>query len=232
MNKLKSLYPIRRFNYMFGGYNRKKRNAHISRYLIWLIVIAIPVIFAAVRFEQRLGSVALRLAASQFENDINSECSRTVAELLREYNIADGSAISAAGSENGRVNSISADFAQLNLLKTDLTSKLTDYLKSSSRTKCSVPLGALVSDNIMAGWGIGLPTGIITSGSARVEFFDSFDAAGINQTRYRLMLRVTVRAQLHTISDFTEREVITDIPIAETITVGDVPQFNLSGKYE
>ena len=71
--------------------------------------------------------------------------------------------------------------------------------------------------------GITLPVSLICTSDATVEFSDEFCSAGINQTRHRLMINVTVNAVLHSAFEVKEKTVSTDIPIAETVISGDVP---------
>ena len=232
MGKPKKFYPVRRLKYRFGCYSPQRRRPHIFRVILLLLILIIPLVTLLRRAESRLGSVAMRLASAQFENDISEQCNRIAADVLSREKIDAGSVISASVGDSGAINSLSADFSELNLLKTELTTQVTDYLSDAPPLKFSVPLGAMLSDNLMAAWGVKLPTRILTSGTAKVDFFDDFDSAGINQTRCRLMLRITVNARLHTVYEYTEKEVITDIPIAEKIIVGDVPQFSVGGSLQ
>lgn len=68
-----------------------------------------------------------------------------------------------------------------------------------------------------------MPIEITSTGTAEVDFLDDFTTGGINQTRHRLMLKIIVKVQLHTVGDRTEKIIEIEIPVTERVTVGEVP---------
>ncbi|HCM23800.1 MAG TPA: hypothetical protein DHW78_05705, partial [Ruminococcaceae bacterium] len=54
-----------------------------------------------------------------------------------------------------------------------------------------------------------------------------FDSAGINQTRHRLILHVTVGLYTYLIGKDANQQITVDVPVAETVIVGPVPSVAL-----
>lgn len=213
------MHPVRRLKYMFGFYGKKPRLG--SLFKASLIIIIFAVIFSAI--ESRLGSAALRLGETQLKNELTYECNRIVRELTADGQTNFSQMPELSRNGNGNVVSASADLASINTLKTDVSLRLTEYLMSKRKIDCSVPIGSFFSDEMFAAYGFHIPTKIICSASSEVDFDDDFISAGINQTRYRLMLKVCVDANLHTVFRSQNSKITIDVPISETIIVGDVP---------
>jgi len=86
-----------------------------------------------------------------------------------------------------------------------------------------VPLGSLLSNQIFANFGPRLPVGILPVGTVEVNFRTQFDKAGINQTRHRIFLVVDGKIQIVAPLSSKIINVSTEVPIAENIIIGDVP---------
>ena len=84
---------------------------------------------------------------------------------------------------------------------------------------------SLISDGIFAGYGFKIPLRLITSGTAYVDFSDEFISAGINQTKYRLSIKVTVDMELQMVFSESKAIFTTDIPLAEKIIAGETPDY-------
>lgn len=221
------LHPVRRFKYMFGIYGKNRRASCFFKALFIIIIAAL--IFSAA--ESRLGSAALRLAEAQLKNELTYECNRIVRELTdnRQTNVIRPPELS--HTDSGSVTSASTDLTSINTLKTDVSLRLSEYLMSKNKINCSVPIGSVFSDEMFAAYGFQIPTRVICSASSAIDFDDDFISAGINQTRYRLMLKITVDANLHTVFRSHNSKITVDVPISETIIVGDVPTV-LPGIFE
>lgn len=213
MNNLK-----RKIKYKISLITGNNRCAvYIGKVLI-IMIIAGVIMFLA---EQRISSLAIRLGEVQLENEIRKECNRIAAEILGRYE-DDFNEISYEVSGDG-VRYIQVNFAKLNNYKCELTDALSEYLKTHNEIVCYVPFGALLSNDIFAAQGANMPIEITSTGTAEVDFLDDFTTGGINQTRHRLMLKIIVKVQLHTVGDRTEKIIEIEIPVTERVTVGEVP---------
>ena len=223
MNKL---YIGRRIRYRLGGY--RKRDEKRTKFRLYIIHIALfMLIISGGMFMagQRVSSLALRLGEVQLENQVRSECNRIAAALLYEYGSRLGGVVNPKYGAESKINSVSVDFTELNSLKCELTDNLTEYLSGHNEIICNVPIGALFSEDIFAAQGAKIPIKMTSAGSVGGEYLDDFTSGGINQTRHRLMLRIEASIQLHTVCDKSENKITIDIPITETVTVGDVPSL-------
>lgn len=212
---MKKLYISRRLMYKFGFIGK-----HSSFPFLRLTVLLVLLVAAVAFSLGRIGSLAVQIGASRLENSILHECNAITARLLAEQGITYSSVINQEKSD-GRITALSTDFAAVNRLKTQLSQQISTYLNSLEQIKTDVPFGAILANDIMTGWGFKIPAYIAASGSADVEFCDSFDSGGLNQTRHRLMLRITINATVYGTANRENMTVICDVPVAETVIVGD-----------
>ena len=68
---------------------------------------------------------------------------------------------------------------------------------------------------------------VVAVGSAHAEFHNQFDYAGINQTRHQILLDVSVAVDILLPGDTLRTEVTAQVPVAETVIVGAVPDTYL-----
>ena len=226
---MKKFHPIRRAKYRLGVYNTYKRNSALQKIMLSIILITLISSFFIFSIERKIGYLAERIAVSQLENTISQECNRTLSAIIKENNIDIDSVITIRSSED-KTNSLSADFTKINIIKTELAERMTAYLSETQNIICYIPSGALFSNNIFSGYGFDIPANLIVSGSAYADFSNSFTSAGVNQTKYTIMLKVTVFAEVHTRLNSFQKTVVTELPIADKIIVGEVPDFMVNNK--
>lgn len=126
--------------------------------------------------------------------------------------------------EDGNVRLIQANTAEMNRLASHVTLLAQQKLEQLEQQAISVPLGSALGLPILAGAGPRLQVQILPVGAVMPRFDTEFQTAGINQTRHKifLTLRATVNLIIPTGSQVVE--VVSTIPIAESIIVGEVPE--------
>ena len=96
-------------------------------------------------------------------------------------------------------------------------------LQSIEGEVVNIPLGQIFGSQILAYHGPKIPVTLIPIGTVHVDITHSFSEAGINQTRHKIYLEVFAGVQFVVPFISAEREVMTAVPIAETVYMGDVP---------
>ena len=92
----------------------------------------------------------------------------------------------------------------------------------------AVPLGAALGVPLLSGIGPRIRVRLVPVGAVHAAFATEFESAGINQTRHKIFLRLraTVRLVLPTGGQAVEVE--SELLIAESIIVGQVPDSYMS----
>ena len=172
--------------------------------------------------------LAQRLIRAEVDNEISNLINEAVdawlaqdqlryEDLVRLQRRADGS-LAAAGFDLGRVNR----------MKSHILRELGERVPSRVSQTVRVPLGSVVLPALFSGRGAGLGARVVSLRSSNAELVSDFEAAGINQTLHRLELRVEVELLLLTPAGLINRQVCTEVPIAQTILLGQVPNILLS----
>ena len=129
--------------------------------------------------------------------------------------------------ESGAVTAIKANMARINALSSEL---LSDIVEAADRGELSlsIPLGNILGSSLLLGKGPDIPVDITLLTSSRVDFKNEISAAGINQTKHEMKLDVVVDIDVVLPWRTVSTQVVTEILIAETVIVGEVPQTYLN----
>ncbi len=136
--------------------------------------------------------------------------------------------------EDGRVLSAETNVTAINRLKAASTARVMQELTDREMQTVRLPLGNLIGGSLMTGRGPFLPIRIHTSGVVIARLNSEFDDAGINQTRHRITLQMTVMMTAALPLERVAIEMDTDFLVCETVLVGEVPstvmQLDLGGE--
>ena len=86
-----------------------------------------------------------------------------------------------------------------------------------------VPLGSALGLTLLAGSGPPIEVRILPVGAVNAGFTTEFETAGINQTRHKISLTLTAQVELVIPTGAMEVQVVTQVAVAESIIVGQVP---------
>ena len=110
----------------------------------------------------------------------------------------------------------------MNSIASEVAIEVQEQLMKMSQSNIKVPLSNAFDTQI-----INLPSinvRIIPQGSVSVDFATEFESSGINQTRHRIYIIVVTDIKMIVPLVSENLRITTNIPIAETIIVGDVPE--------
>ncbi len=126
--------------------------------------------------------------------------------------------------DDNRITMLQANTMYMNRIASETTLNIQEKLREMGTKRVGIPLGSILGSEIFANYGPRFNIDILPMGTVVVDFNTDFEQAGINQTRHRiyLVVKTQVRIVLPLASDVVD--VVTQIPIAETIIVGDIPQ--------
>ena len=90
-----------------------------------------------------------------------------------------------------------------------------------------IPIGNLLGSSLLLGRGPDIPVDITMLSSSRVDFKNELVSAGINQTKHQMKLDVVIDIDVIMPWRTVSTQVVSEILIAETVIVGQVPQTYL-----
>mgnify|MGYP000870018434 FL=1 len=124
---------------------------------------------------------------------------------------------------DGNVLSITTDAAKVNRLKAKLVTVVQESLNGGMACEEVIPLGTLLGGDLFYGRGPGVTLKLTLSGNISADLKGSFESAGYNQTRHRMMLDISASVYTFLPGMRATADVKTNVLVAETVIVGTVP---------
>ena len=198
---------------------RKKRKGKLP--LRFLLAVLIP---AGLFFwmDANLRPVILTMAEAQARVMAVQAMNDAVFDVMRSGGLYDD-LMTVVLDDNGRVSVMRADTAKMNELATTSALRVQQNLSEIAEAGISIPLGAALGSQLFAGSGPRITVRIVPVGAVSTEFKSEFSAAGINQTRHRIFLRIDTTVQMVIPTGTQTAHVSAHVPVAESIIVGEVP---------
>ena len=201
---------------------RRLRRGLPTWVLTWLV--AAGVMLCAVRVTERALRPMLAAAARyQVRSQVTAAVEQWAARDLQERGVDYSDFVTITRNEAGEITALSADMARLNLLRAELSAHLLERLEDS-QLELTVPVGSLLPFEPTWARGPELHLRALALGTASAEFESEFTSAGINQTRHRLWLELSVPVTVLLPGGGEELTVDSRLCVAETVIVGRVPQ--------
>lgn len=127
--------------------------------------------------------------------------------------------------DTGKITAVSADSIEINKLKTKLSHALQKFTKQNDNSLIYIPVGSLTPYPAFQGWGYRIPVKIEFDGFSKIDFESEFVNAGINQVKHKIYMIASVNVSVISSAMTKSETVTTEIPVAETVIVGTVPNY-------
>lgn len=174
--------------------------------------------------EHNLTRVVLSLAQAQARAMAVRILNESAAELLSSGAVTYDSLMCVTEDNEGRVRLIQANTPEMNRLAAQVSLLAQSKLQETRDQAVRVPLGSAMGLTLLAGAGPRIEVRILPVGSVHADFKTDFQTAGINQTRHRVSLVLTAQVQLVIPTGAQTVEATTQVAMAESIIVGEVPE--------
>lgn len=203
-----------------------KKKRRLKRWLLFVLAVLLTFF---VLLEVRLRPTISAIAVVQGKRFCTEAINEAVSEVMDELNLSYEKLAETTRAENGSVLEISTNMANVNKLKTEVSLRIGEKLEDIKSRRIDVPFGTLMGLDLFYMRGPDIPLHISMSGSAETDFLSEFESGGINQTVHKLSLTITTDMTVLVPLASENTSVTTTVVIAETIIVGDVPNYSLYG---
>ncbi len=131
--------------------------------------------------------------------------------------------------DSEKITAIEANTAQINLIKSKLLINIQNALNNDYPAYLNIPLGSLTGYYLLSSMGPNIPVKVVPVSVVNGTFDEEFVSVGINQVKHKIYLDVTVDMLYSGYLLHETEKIETSVPIAETVIVGDVPEYYGSG---
>lgn len=206
----------------------------IRRFLSLLILLVVALSACFFWFRSRYESVITTLAQTQVKNATSDLINDSIDRQITDGTIQYDRMVYFEKDLNGKITALKTNMSEVNRLKTDLLNRINDEILAMDADHLGIPIGSLILPEFFGGKGPGIPVQILTIRNSEADFFSEFSQAGINQTLQKLNMQVSVDVAVLVLGKVNDFTVSSQVVIAETIIVGQVPEMFLQtgGKYE
>lgn len=202
---------MRRFSYII-----KKRAT-----IIWIIVLISLILYIYKYIDSNIKPTIISISEIRARSITTQAINNTIrTKIKRDINYND--LIFVKYDSDGKVALMQANTILMNNIAAEVALEVQEQLKQISKSTIQVPLSNAFDMQL-----INLPSvnvQITPQGSVGVDFATEFESSGINQTRHRIYIIVETDIKMIVPLVDETLKITTNIPIAETIIVGEVPE--------
>ena len=169
----------------------------------------------------KIDEIVAELAKTGVRTSITQMINDSVAESMSEGSYS--GLVDIVSDNGGKVRSISVDSMKVNLFRADVSRRVSEKLESLEKFYVDIELGNVLDDAFFWNWSsCSFAVDILPTGGVETDVESEFISAGINQTNYRMNLKVNASVTMDVVSAFTV-DVSTGVNIVDVVIVGDVP---------
>lgn len=207
---------------------RRRKRGRGRKIFVTIVMLAI-VFFSYIEFQIQPSVMDLTEIKAQTlaTEAINSAVNNTVDKLGFTY---DDLAEIKYTSDN-KVSSISTNTVNVNKLKAEVSLEAQKQLEELQYREFNYYLGDLTGFELLNGLGPSLVVRLNFSSSVETEVKNSLESAGINQTQSTIEIRVIAEIFLTSDEEYPNAIVETTLPVAQTIIVGEMPNYLPISRY-
>lgn len=183
-----------------------------------LAILAAVIIRSILYFRELSCQMVISDATDLMTLCINDTISRKFAEEDYDYDYF----VDLDYGSDGTVNAVRANMARINALSSELLSDIV-HAADGGELSLSIPIGNVLGSSLLLGKGPEIPVDITMLSSSHVDFQNELSDAGINQTKHQIKLEVVIDIDVIMPWQTVSTQVVSEILIAETVILGDVP---------
>lgn len=193
--------------------------------MIFVVIGSLLLILFRTRFHATIRS----LAETQVKNTTSDLINDAIDKQIDVGNIQYDRIVYFEKDLNGKITALKTNMSEVNRLKTSILNIINDEILAMDTTDMGIPMGSLFFPEFLAGRGPHIPIQILSISNSDASFESHFTAAGINQTLQKLTMEISVDVAILVLGKAENFTVSSQVVVAETIIVGQVPDTLLQG---
>jgi len=187
------------------------------------LLILLALLVGVLMFRSRYRSVIRELAETQVKNTTSDLCNDAIAKQIADGIIQYDRIVYFEKDLEGRITALKTNMSEVNRLKTDILNIINDEILALDTSDIGIPLGSLFLPELFSGKGPAIPVHILSIRNSDATFGSNFSQAGINQTLHQLIMVVSVDVSILVLGQTGSFTIESEVVVAETVIVGDVP---------
>lgn len=203
---------------------KSKIRFQIKHPKIIMVIIAIFLLFNSILyiFDKNILPAVLSIGEEKLRREATAIINETALDIYsKDFDYKD--MIITEKDNEGNITMLRADTVKLNYLSAKLVLASNNKIGELEEVGLKVPLGYMTKNLVFYNLGPKINVDMTQIGNITSSYESVFESAGINQTRHKIYLNVNMKMKLIVPLKSRDVEIASQIPIAETIIVGKVP---------
>lgn len=192
-----------------------------------ILLLTVAALVLLIVFRIRYHDAILELSETQVRNSTSDLINDAISRQIESGNIRYERIVYFEKDLDGKITALKTNMTEVNRLKTDILNLINDEILALDTTDIAIPIGSLILPEIFSGRGPGIPIQILSIRNSDGSFKSYFSEAGINQTLQQLTMDVSVDVSVLVLGKAESFTVSSQVVVAETIIVGQVPNTYL-----
>lgn len=205
----------------------KKLKKFIALILIASGIMGLASIYAYAKY---LRPKIITISQKFVENEVSNIVDQEVKNLMLEEFLSYDKITIISRDASGKVTSISTNSVLINNFANELDMKIGDVIQESERFENRVYLSSLVGFDLFAGIGPKVPIRFEQISITHADITHTFEETAINQTLHTINLSVSIDIEILLPFAYSSMTVESQMPIAQTLIVGSVPDAYFNKK--
>lgn len=189
---------------------------------LFCMFMAAAILLLAI-FRTRYHDTIRELAETQVRNATSDLINDAIDRQIETGNIQYDRIVFFEKDLNGKITALKTNMSEVNRLKTDTLNLINDEIMALDTSDLGIPIGSLLFPEFFAGRGFQIPVHILSIRNSDAGFESYFTEAGINQTLQQITMNVLVDVSILVLGRAESFTVSSQVVVAETIIVGQVP---------
>jgi len=194
-----------------------------KRYVRTAIILLITLVVLYFGIRSQYGSVVRSLAETQVQNSTSDLINDAIDQQITSGNIQYDRIVYFEKDLNGKITALKTNMSEVNRLKTSILNTINREILALDTADLGIPIGSLILPEFLSGRGPYIPIHIMSIRNSEATFTSNFSEAGINQTLQQLVMEIRVDVTVLVLGRTDSFTVTSQVVVAETIIVGDVP---------
>jgi len=200
-----------------------KRWSFSQKALFYICIVLVAAIAVFLIIDYNIKPVVLDMAEGSVRYLAVEAINQAVMNVMMGKDIKYTDLINVLQDNEGKISMLQANTIRMNELGSLTALEAQNNINKVGSQGIKIPIGSVIGGQLLAGQGPRITVKIIPVGSVTTDFVTEFQNAGINQTKHKIYLKVKANVQIVVPTGSKKVEVASQVPIAETIIVGSVP---------
>lgn len=203
---------VRRRGYLFRRKNK--------RFPFLIGALLVLVVFGCFQLNRTILPAAIAMSSIEAKNKANAAIDQAVGQCLTENAFQSSDFVSTLKNSQ---DTVAVNAVEINALCTKISTLLNEAMSQWSEAEIGVPLGTAAGLEFFSNAGPELKFRLRQGGDTQVDYETAFESAGINQTHFKIWLKIKITIQMVNPLQRQTIHMERKMMLLDMIIKGDVP---------